>query len=129
MADLPFAKGHGLGNDYLVVEAADLPAGISAPLVRATCDRHRGADQAGAVFIVTRSRDGQLTLYGPAPQASYDDALPGERAFMIVLEDADQDALDVRLAREGRFDPDYWVVEIEAGAAPVGELIPLVTTP
>lgn len=89
----------------------------------------RGADQAGAVFIVTRSRDGRLTLYGPAPQASYDDARPGERAFMIALEDADQDALDVRLAREGRFDPDYWVVEIEAGAAPVGELIPLVTTP
>ncbi len=28
-AVIPFAKGHGLGNDYLVIEQADLPGPLS----------------------------------------------------------------------------------------------------
>jgi diaminopimelate epimerase len=40
--DLPFSKGHGLGNDYLVIEKADLRGDVSPALVRAICDRNRG---------------------------------------------------------------------------------------
>src|SRR5690606_31218356 len=42
MSELPFAKGQALGNDYIVVDAADLDAPPSGPFIRALCDRHRG---------------------------------------------------------------------------------------
>ncbi|WP_315919453.1 DUF1491 family protein [Mesorhizobium sp. SP-1A] len=87
----------------------------------------RGATEAGAVFVTVRDRMGQVTLYGPAPQTSYDDAQPDERFFSLLEESADAEAVDARLARERRFDPDIWVVEIEAGTVPVEELLAIRT--
>lgn len=83
----------------------------------------RGAAEAGAVFVLARGRSGETALYGPAPQASYDSARPDERLFTQVGTGEDSEALEARLEREKRFDPDIWVVEIEAGAVPVGDLI------
>jgi hypothetical protein len=40
-----------------------------------------------------------------------------------VGEDEDTEALEKRLEREQRFDPDIWVVEIEIGSVPLEELI------
>ena len=83
----------------------------------------RGATEAGAVFVVARDRLGQLELYAPAPQTSYDTGRPDERHFTSIHAGEDAEALDARLEKETRFDPDIWVVEIEAGATPVEELI------
>ena len=41
----------------------------------------RGADEAGAVFVKLAFLDGNAMLYGPAPQAVYDDSRPVERVF------------------------------------------------
>lgn len=41
-----FAKGHGLGNDFLLVEDSLVPADFS-PWARRLCDRHRGAGADG----------------------------------------------------------------------------------
>ncbi|MCV9963439.1 DUF1491 family protein [Pararhizobium sp. BT-229] len=75
----------------------------------------KGAEEAGAIFIRQRSRLGTETLYAPAPQSFFDDPTPG-RLFEMRLEGADSEAVDAALAREIRFDPDCWVVEIEVDA-------------
>jgi len=41
-AGLPFAKWHGLGNDFVVIDQRSAPARLAEPLVRAIGDRHRG---------------------------------------------------------------------------------------
>jgi hypothetical protein len=78
--------------------------------------RRRGADEAGAVFILVNRLDGSVTLYGPAPQALFDEAQPSERLFTAVLGGktpvAEADA-EARIAREIKFDPDVWVIEVE----------------
>lgn len=83
----------------------------------------RGATEAGAVFVLSRGRMGETALFGPAPQTSYDSAKPDERFFTLLGAGEGDAELDARLERERRFDPDIWVVEIEAGNVPVEELI------
>ena len=78
--------------------------------------RRRGAEEAGAVFIIVNRLDGTAALYGPAPQSAFDDAQPAERIFTAVLGGTAPVAeaeVEARLARETRFDPDIWIVEIE----------------
>lgn len=70
----------------------------------------KGADAAGAVFVVVRRRDGGIGLYGQAVQSLADEG--GERRFMLETA-GDDAALSTRFEREARFDPDFWVVEIE----------------
>lgn len=45
-----FWKGHGLGNDYLVVDRADLPWPLTVPRTRRICDRHRGLGSDGILI-------------------------------------------------------------------------------
>jgi hypothetical protein len=78
--------------------------------------RRRGAEEAGAVFIIINRLDGTATLYGPAPQSAFDDSQPVERIFTAVLGAAapvPETEIEARLAREQRFDPDIWIVETE----------------
>ena len=42
MATLPFTKMHGLGNDFVVIDARAHPVDLTADQVRALSDRHRG---------------------------------------------------------------------------------------
>jgi len=83
----------------------------------------RGATEAGAVFVLSRGRMGEVVLYGPAPQTSYDSAKPDERFFTLLEAGDDGLAFDARLEREKKFDPDIWVVEIEGGTVPAEELL------
>ena len=70
----------------------------------------RGSEAAGAIFVVVRGRSGALQLFGPAPQTMAGEG--GERRFLREAA-SDEDGLRQRLEREARFDPDFWVVEIE----------------
>lgn len=73
----------------------------------------RGATEAGAVFIRQRFRDGLETLYGPAPQSFFGEG-EEDRRFEIRAESASAADCDAIIARETRFDPDLWLVELEA---------------
>ena len=76
--------------------------------------RRRGAEEAGAVFVKLALLDGNAMLYAPAPQAVYDDSRPIERVFApSSSEPVAEQAVEERLAKEVRFDPDAWIVEIE----------------
>jgi hypothetical protein len=87
----------------------------------------RGAMEAGAVFVIARGKQGSIALFGPAPQTSYDSAKPDDRFFSLVGTGDDMEMFEARLERENKFDPDIWVVEIEAGNVPVEDLISVKT--
>ncbi|MDP1529757.1 MAG: DUF1491 family protein [Rhodoferax sp.] len=76
--------------------------------------RRRGAEEAGAVFVKVATLDGNAMLYVPAPQTVYDDSRPIERFFTPVSpQPVAEAAVEERLVREIRFDPDAWIVETE----------------
>ena len=49
-----WTRGHGLGNDYLVVEPAALPLGVAltSGTVRLICDHHRGIGSDGILELL-----------------------------------------------------------------------------
>jgi hypothetical protein len=77
--------------------------------------RRRGAEDAGAIFVKVNRLDGTADLYGPAPQTAFDEAHPSERAFSTCLKVQPAPEVDAEayLARQIRFDPDVWIVEID----------------
>jgi hypothetical protein len=77
--------------------------------------RHRGAEDAGAIFIKLNRLDGTAELFGPAPQAVFEEAHPSDRAFSRSFADGPvpEQKVEERIARELRFDSDAWIVEIE----------------
>lgn len=87
----------------------------------------RGATEAGAIFLVSRSRLGELSLFGPAPQADYDEARPSERLFVLLVKAGSQAEVDAKLEREMRFDPDIWIVELETGEEAIARLVEIRT--
>ena len=50
------AKDHGLGNDYLVLDAARFGVRLTPKRIRALCDRHRGVGADGIVALVSAAR-------------------------------------------------------------------------
>jgi diaminopimelate epimerase len=49
---ITFTKGHGLGNDYIVIDGADLPAPLRAEQVSRICDRNWGVGSDGILLLV-----------------------------------------------------------------------------
>jgi diaminopimelate epimerase len=63
-----FEKWQALGNDYVIVEAADLPAPLTAPVVRALCDRHTGIGADGVLLLEPPDEPGfvaRLRIFNP----------------------------------------------------------------
>jgi hypothetical protein len=76
-------------------------AGAAAYLLR------RGAEEAGAVFIKLNRLDGALTVLSPARRGE-------ELVWTRPLGDtADEQRCSDYFAKQIRFDPDIWIVEIE----------------
>jgi hypothetical protein len=76
-------------------------SGAAAYLVR------RGAEEAGAVFLKVNRLDGTVTVLSPARRGE-------ERVWTRPLgEAADEARASDYFAKQIRFDPDIWIVEIE----------------
>ena len=52
LAGLPFAKGHGTGNDFVLISDVDGSRELTAAEVAAVCDRHRGVGADGFIRAV-----------------------------------------------------------------------------
>src|SRR5439155_371081 len=65
-AMIPFAKGHGLGNDYIVIEEKDLRAPLSEKAIERICDRNWGVGSDGILLLVPSQRaDFGLRIFNP----------------------------------------------------------------
>jgi diaminopimelate epimerase len=61
-----FWKGHGLGNDYLVVDPRELSFRITRRAVRALCERHTGVGADGVLALApSRKADFGVRIYNP----------------------------------------------------------------
>ncbi len=87
----------------------------------AAVDR-KGEEQAGALFVTQRFRDGTVSLHAPAPQTAFEQGDVRGRKFETRLNMAEEEAVREMLAREIRFDPDLWVVEVETDR-PIGDYL------
>ena len=67
----------------------------------------RGDGTAGAVIVKLATMDGRAQAF----QRSFDLAT-GARAWVVLAEGAEAD-VDAALARQRRFDPDLWLIEVE----------------
>jgi len=77
----------------------------------------RGDETAGAVLVKCATLDGRAQAF----QRSFD-PMTGARTWMVLAE-GDEPAVDEAVARQRRFDPDLWVIEVEdrAGRHLLGE--------
>lgn len=61
-----FFKGHGLGNDYLVMDPRELDFKLTPAAVRRVCDRNWGVGSDGIlVFVPSRRADFGLRIFNP----------------------------------------------------------------
>ncbi|NIZ62485.1 DUF1491 domain-containing protein [Sedimentitalea sp. CY04] len=66
-----------------------------------------GDDTAGAVLVKLNTLDGQAVAF----HRSYD-LMSGERKW-VELANGDEREVDASVCKQGEFDPDLWVIEVE----------------
>jgi diaminopimelate epimerase len=128
MDGMRFFKGQALGNDYLVVDAADLDAPLTREQAVRLCDRHRGAGSDGVLVAELSGETRALRIINPdgtdAEKSGnglrifaaylyhrravglghwFDVRLPTDTVSMRVEEELDAGAVQVRV-RMGRAD-------------------------
>jgi diaminopimelate epimerase len=63
---MQFSKWHGLGNDYLLVERAELAFELTPERVRKLCDYHFGVGSDGIVEVTSAGRDqAEVVIWNP----------------------------------------------------------------
>jgi diaminopimelate epimerase len=109
-----FEKWQALGNDYLVVEARELPFPLTPARVRAICARHLGVFADGILLLAEPDEPGfvaRLTIFNPDGSEA---ELSGNGAREAIL----------YLRRRGWTDADVFSIQTAAG-----EIRPTITGP
>ena len=61
-----FSKWHGLGNDYLLVQRADIGTALTEEQVRRLCDYHFGVGSDGVLEVVSANGDeAEVVIWNP----------------------------------------------------------------
>lgn len=72
----------------------------------------KGAEEAGAIYVVINRLDGSVRFLGPPPGSSIDEQ--GDRLWVEVTPPVTSTAeVQPFIEKLVKFDPDIWVVEIE----------------
>jgi diaminopimelate epimerase len=109
-----FEKWQALGNDYIVVEASDLPFPLTAARVRAICAGHMGVFSDGILLLSEPDEPGfvaRLTIFNPDGSEA---ELSGNGAREAIL----------YLRHRGWTDSDVFSIQTAAG-----EIRPTITGP
>jgi diaminopimelate epimerase len=109
-----FEKWHALGNDYLIVEAVQLPFELTAPRVRAICASHTGVFADGILLLAAPDAPGflaRLRIFNPDGSEA---ELSGNGAREAAL----------YLRRRGWAQADEFSIQTAAG-----EIRPTITSP
>jgi diaminopimelate epimerase len=100
-----FEKWQALGNDYVILEAADLPFELTPPRIRAICAEHTGVSADGILLLSEPEHEGyvaRLRVYNPDGSEA---ELSGNGAREAVL----------YLRRRGWTDADSFAIQTLAG--------------
>ncbi len=102
---MEFEKWHALGNDYLIVEAKDLPFELTSPRIQAICAAHTGVSADGILLLSAPEHDGyvaRLRIFNPDGSEA---ELSGNGTREAVL----------YLRRHGWTDADSFAIQTAAG--------------
>lgn len=102
---MEFEKWHALGNDYVIVEANQLPFELTAPRIQAICASHTGVSADGILLLSEPEQDGyvaRLRIFNPDGSEA---ELSGNGAREAVL----------YLRRRGWTEADSFAIETAAG--------------
>lgn len=78
----------------------------------------RGDSAAGQIWVEVDHLDGTASLFVPAPSTAA--GADGDRLFECRFDREEMDAVRTRIHRESEFDPDLWVVTLEARGGDYG---------
>jgi diaminopimelate epimerase len=125
MDAIPFTKMHGLGNDFVVLDARKAPLALNAAQARAIADRHRGvgcdqliviepsANRLADVFMRIRNADGgEVAACGNASRCVAS-LLMGEKAADHVVIETAAGLLDIEAADNGLITVDMGLVRLD----------------
>jgi diaminopimelate epimerase len=100
-----FEKWQALGNDYVILEAADLPFELTSPRIQAICASHTGVSADGILLLSKPEQDGyvaRLRIFNPDGSEA---ELSGNGAREAVL----------YLRKRGWTDADSFTIQTAAG--------------
>jgi diaminopimelate epimerase len=125
---MQFSKWHGLGNDYLLVERAELAFPLTPERVQKICDYHFGVGSDGIVEVVsTNGESAEVVIWNPDGSTA---ELSGNGTRIAARWLARRDGLDHVSIRVGPREVVASMrggkqVETEMGAVEVGDKEPL----
>ena len=76
--EVPFVKGHGTGNDFVIIPDLEGRLDLTDEQVRWVCDRHRGIGANGVLRVVRTDRMPEFADFAPVAQVC-------ENAFAFAI--------------------------------------------
>src|SRR3989440_1829084 len=117
------SKWHGLGNDYLLVERAELDVPLTPELVRRICDYHFGVGSDGILEVVSANRaEAEVVIWNPDGSTAELSGNGARIAARWLARRSGEEVVRIRVGpREGAARLRGHEVELDLGAVEVGE--------